>query len=346
MGERIIFAVAGSGKTTTVLNSIPDDKRSLIITYTLENLRSLEAKLIKKYGRVPDHICLMSYFSFLYRFCFRPFFSYHLRNKGLTWNPPKYYPGAPSKSKLAHYLTKKKYLYANRVAKLIIEMKAVEKVVARLEKHFDCFFLDEVQDFAGNDFNFVLELSKANIELLFVGDFFQHTFDTSRDGPVRRNLHKKGVDSYLAEFKKVGFEIDTESLSKTYRCSPAICEFITNVIGIPIESHRKDQTRIIFIEEKIQAIEVFKDDTKVKLFYQDFIKYPCHSNNWGKCKGLNNYGDVCVVMNATTMKLFKKERLCELPDSSRNKLYVACSRAHGDLYIVDEKYVKSYKGTE
>ena len=340
MAKQLIFAVAGSGKTTKILDSLPEDKHSLIITYTNENLRSLEASLIERYGHVPDFVTLQSYFSFLYKFCFRPIFSYKLKDNSYTWNTPGTFP---TKESMRHYMTNNRYLYANRVAKFIIEKGAVDTVVTRLEKYFDNIFVDEVQDFAGNDFNLLLKLASANINMLFVGDFFQHTFDTSRDGNIRTNLHKKGAIAYLKEFEKVGIEIDTETLNKTHRCSPTVCEFITNQIGIPIESNRDDQTKVTIIENKEQAVELYGDNTKIKLFYQNSIKYDCNSNNWGKCKGLNKYEDVCVVLNPTTAKHFKEGRLSELADSTKNKLYVACSRAKNDLYILEEKHLKEFK---
>jgi DNA helicase-2/ATP-dependent DNA helicase PcrA len=340
MAKQLIFAVAGSGKTTKILDSIPDDQRSLIITYTTENLRSLEAGLIEKYGHVPDSVSLQSYFSFLYRFCFRPIFSYKLRDNSYIWDMPNPFP---TKDKMGHYITKNRYLYANRVAKFIVEKGAVDTVVARLEKYFDNVFVDEVQDFAANDFNLLLELVKADINMLFVGDFFQHTFDTSRDGNIRTNLHKNGAETYLKEFEKVGVEVDTKTLNKTHRCSPAVCDFITDQIGIPIQSNREDETKVVIVDEKELALNLCQDDTKVKLFYQNSIKYDCHSNNWGKCKGLNKYDDVCVVLNSRTSKLFKEGKLSELAESTRNKLYVACSRAKRDLYIMDESHLNEFK---
>lgn len=341
MAKQLIFAVAGSGKTTKILDSIPNNKRSLIITYTNENLKSLEFSLIKKYGFVPDYVCLQSYFSFLYKFCFRPIFSYKLQDHSYTWEPPSSFP---SKSNPKHYMTKNHYLYANRVAKFIIEKNAIEIINKRLEKYFDNLFVDEVQDFAANDFNLLLEITKANIDMLFVGDFYQHTFDTSRDGNIRTNLHKKGADAYINEFKKVGVSIDKEALKKTYRCSPAVCEFISKQIGISIQSNRTDETDVVFVDDLETAHELFHDDQKVKLFYQEHAKYSCNSNNWGKCKGLNTYDDVCVVLNNKTSKHFKDDNLHKLPDSTKNKLYVACSRANGDLYILEEKHIKEFKG--
>ena len=56
----------------------------------------------------------------------------------------------------------------------------------RLEKYFDEFIVDEIQDIAGRDFSFLEQLMTANISMLFVGDFYQHTYDTSRDGNANK----------------------------------------------------------------------------------------------------------------------------------------------------------------
>lgn len=42
----------------------------------------------------------------------------------------------------------------------------------RLEKYFDEFIVDEIQDISGRDFNFLEQLMSTNINMLFVGDFF------------------------------------------------------------------------------------------------------------------------------------------------------------------------------
>lgn len=45
MDKRVIFAVAGSGKTTYIVNSLTADKRSLIVTYTNSNFDNLTQKI-------------------------------------------------------------------------------------------------------------------------------------------------------------------------------------------------------------------------------------------------------------------------------------------------------------
>ena len=239
MDKRIIFAVAGSGKTSLIVESLDVEKRSLIVTYTNENYRNLEGSIIEKFGSVPPNITLMTYYGFLYSFCFRPFLGCEIRPAGICWDAPGYGTTPPSNTASAHYLTKNGYIYSNRIAKHLVVSGVVDKVKARLEKYFDNFFIDEVQDFAANDFNLLIELCASDLRMLFVGDFYQHTYDTSRDGNIRVNLHKD-YGKYMSEFAKAGVSLDTESLNRSHRCSSSVCEFISSNIGIDIESHRED----------------------------------------------------------------------------------------------------------
>ena len=63
----MIFAVAGSGKTTFIVESLVKEKRSLIVTYTNSNYDNLSQKILKKFNGVwPETITLMTYFQFLY----------------------------------------------------------------------------------------------------------------------------------------------------------------------------------------------------------------------------------------------------------------------------------------
>lgn len=48
MDKRVIFAVAGSGKTTYIVDSLSRDKRSLIVTYTVGNYNNLCCKISEK----------------------------------------------------------------------------------------------------------------------------------------------------------------------------------------------------------------------------------------------------------------------------------------------------------
>lgn len=86
MDKRVIFAVAGSGKTTYIIDSLSHNKRSLIVTYTIGNYNNLCEKILKKFNGIwPENICVMKYFTFLYRFCYKPFLSDKVKAKGIFY---------------------------------------------------------------------------------------------------------------------------------------------------------------------------------------------------------------------------------------------------------------------
>ncbi|MGG9991201.1 hypothetical protein ACQ7BN_01875 [Streptococcus suis] len=52
----------------------------------------------------------------------------------------------------------------------------------RIDKFFDCIYVDECQDFESDDFDWLLNLSNLEADVLLLGDFYQKTFKTSRRG--------------------------------------------------------------------------------------------------------------------------------------------------------------------
>lgn len=331
MDKRVIFAVAGSGKTTYLINQLNEENRYLLITYTNNNLYNLRTGIIKRFGYFPKNIFLFTYFSFLHSFCYKPFLYQKLKTKGITYelNANKF----AKSSKKEYYIDKYGRLYSSRITKLLNVAGEEENIISRISKYFDNLFIDEVQDFGGNDFNFLKVISQASVNHIYVGDFFQHTFDTSRDGNTNSGLHEN-FQKYVTEFEKMGLQSDTTTLSKSYRCSPTICRFISERLGIPIESHKTEETIVEYIDEIRKAESLFIDKNIVKLFYQEHYKYDCFSRNWGDSKGEDKYFDVCTVLNKTTLEKYQKDDLKNLKAISRNKLYVAISRTKNNLYLV------------
>lgn len=339
MDKRLILAVAGSGKTTYILNKLSLEKRSLVVTYTLSNYQNLREGILSKFGYFPDNIRLYTYFSFLYAFCFRPFLYLKINTKGITFkqNPNRF----ERQGNKRFFCDNNGRLYSNRIAKFIEVQGVLDDVNLRISKYFENFYIDEVQDLAGHDFNFLKSIAKANIEMVFVGDFYQHTYDTSRDGNVNNALFDD-YERYKTGFVNMGFTVDTESLKMSFRCSPTICRFIKEKIGIEITSSRKDETKKIIVDTEELADEIYLNKNIVKLFYKENYKYGCSSKNWGECKGENKYQDVCVVLNRTTLVNFE-DNLNKLPPQTKNKLYVACSRASNNLYFVPFQFYEKYK---
>jgi len=239
-------------------------------------------------------------------------------------------------------MTVSRWLYHNRLAKYLEQTGTVKDVIARIEKYFDVFFIDEVQDFAGHDFNLLMSLCKTNVMCMFVGDFYQHTYDTSRDGNVNVNLHAN-YEAYKKRFSVAKVDLDLTSLIKSRRCSKSVCDFISTQIGIHIESHSDALTEVKLTEDPLVAQELYEAPGTVKLFLKEHYKYDCYSQNWGAAKGLDHYQDVCVVLHPEATKAWKAGTLAYLNPETRNKLYVACSRARGSLTFVPESLLKHHK---
>jgi DNA helicase II / ATP-dependent DNA helicase PcrA len=211
-----------------------------------------------------------------------------------------------------------------------------------MEKYFDVFFVDEVQDFAGHDFSFLMAISAARINATFVGDFFQHTFDTSRDGNLNASLHDD-YTAYQARFKAAKLNVDTHSLKRSRRCSKNVCDFITEKIGISIEAYDDRESVIKYEDDPAAVLTIYKDPRTAKLFYREHYKYACYSENWGASKGVDLYQDVCVVLNPDNVKAWQRGSFCDINAETRNKLYVSCSRARGNLTFVPESLLKAHK---
>ena len=176
MDRRLMLAVAGSGKTTYLINKLNLGRRFLIVTYTDNNLVNIRQRIINTFGCVPQNITLMSYFQFLIRVCYRPFLKDKVRAKGITWDMPNPETLKLKRSNPLFYLTKGRYLYHNRIAKLCLEYCA-NLIKERIEKFYDYFMVDEIQDLGGHDFNLIQAITPTTIDLSICRRFFtKHTF--------------------------------------------------------------------------------------------------------------------------------------------------------------------------
>lgn len=189
MDKKLILAVAGSGKTTYILNKLDLQKKSLIITYTTNNIENIRLGIIRKFGYFPNNIKLFSYFTFLNSFCYKPFLAQEFPSKGIYWDQPPEFTSKLNRENKKYYLHQSQRLYHNRLAKLLEIKNIINDIKQRIEKYYDSIYIDEIQDFGGQDFNFLKNISKCHLDMTFVGDFFQHTFDTSRDGSLNKSLH-------------------------------------------------------------------------------------------------------------------------------------------------------------
>jgi superfamily I DNA/RNA helicase len=339
MDKRLILAVAGAGKTTYLVNQIDLTRRFLIVTYTNNNVNNLKNKIIRKFGYFPKNIMLLSYFQFLWSICYSPYLKDRCNAKGITFITP--HEQTRYTHNKAFYMTSNGYLYNNRIAKLCQHANICQLIANRIDKYFDCFYFDEVQDLAGHDFNLVSQIIPQKTDVLFVGDFFQHTFDTSRDGNVNNGLHEQLI-KYCKRWEFVGLTIDNTTLNKSYRCSTSVCEYVRHTLSIDILSHRHDESLIKYIDNQ-RLLDVYVQNDLPLLFYRDRSKYMCNGMNWGESKGLDDFVDVGIVLNKETLKHYNNHSLNILASSTKNKLYVACTRAKRNIYFIPFYLMEKYR---
>ncbi|NIF87769.1 AAA family ATPase [Burkholderia sp. Cy-637] len=342
MDKRVIFAVAGSGKTTRLIDELNLLKRTLLITYTESNYEEICRRVLMKFGYLPDNITVCTYFTFLNSFCYRPLLLTKMQTKGIAFERPSNYSTRQKLNSRDRYVTESGRIYHARMAKALDVHGCIPALQRRLERYYDRICVDEVQDIGGHDFNLLKQIIQADVEVLLVGDFYQHTYSTSTDGAVNKGLHDS-YDRFKDALRSAGLIVDTTSLLKSHRCSTTVCSFIRDKIGVDIYAYSDRTTQVSVVSKLSQAAELHASPSIIKLFFQEHGRYGCHSQNWGESKGRNHYQDVCVVLNAESWKHFLADTLFQMAVTSRNKLYVACSRARGDLYMMPDTLLKEFK---
>lgn len=142
MDKRVIFAVAGSGKTTLLIRRLSEDRRTLLLTFTVNNEAHLRAQIIRRFGFIPEGIRVMTWFEFLHGFCFRPFLQEQLASRGLSFDQP---PPRIPRTNARHYQDPAGRLYHRRLAHLLTARGLLPDIRIRLARYYDELLVDEVQ---------------------------------------------------------------------------------------------------------------------------------------------------------------------------------------------------------
>jgi hypothetical protein len=142
-----------------------------------------------------------------------------------------------------------------------------------------------------------------------VGDFYQHTYDTSRDGSVNKNLHAS-YGAYLERLRREELRIDTTSLRRSYRCSEAVCEFIRTNMGIEMHSASERVAKVVWIDDVVDARKVHGCNKTVKLFYQEHHRYGLNEFDFQRVKEVFHDGVVPAVTLAGCCRLASRSSNC------------------------------------
>jgi len=362
MDKKLILAVAGSGKTYCLCNSIDYNKRNLILAFTNENIKNIYNELIKHFGSIPENTNISTFHSFLFGECIRP---YHrmicelygeepFRCEGLVFQKPpepyingKYNKNYINISELRHYIPCKNY-YCSRMAKLIMknEKTLLPVVLKRINRFYDAIYIDEYQDFRNEEFDFLSAIIKGfDGDVLLVGDYYQHSVSGDNNTGKPFGTAKK-PKTYL-EYKKIidglGITIDETKLCKSRRCSKPVCDFVKAKLGIAIEPYDDHTGEVITVSGIADAVRVLSDNSIYKLLLRDSGKFLFTGLNWSYSKG-DTYEKTCVILTEDTSNLMGDSFRCDrLTPITRNKLYVALTRSRTDVYLMPKNIFDQMK---
>ncbi|HWY38631.1 MAG TPA: UvrD-helicase domain-containing protein [Bacteroidia bacterium] len=351
--NKLIVAAAGSGKTTFLVEEALKQKagKVLITTFTQANEQEIRKKIIEVNHCIPGHIVVQTWFTFLLQHGVRPFQGcvFDKKINGLilvsgqsglkftnSFNKPFYYN--EDKEFEQHYFSGGMKIYSDKLAKFVIRCneKSGGSVIERLSKIYTNIYIDEVQDLAGYDLNFLKLLFGCGTETLLVGDPRQGTYSTNNAS--KNKQFKKSDIIHFFEDDTLGIETDDKKLLINYRCIKSICDlsnklfpdFTATTTG---NSDTTEHDGLFFIREKDVADYLLKfnpmqlRDKKTQSVNENFAVM-----NFGESKGLS-FERVLIYPTKPILE-WLKSNAGELAPTSRSKFYVAITRARSSVGIV------------
>ena len=192
----------------------------MITTYTEANEEQIRKKIIAINKCIPQNITIQTWFSFLIQHGVKPFQG-HLFDKKISGlllvnslSGVKYITkaGFPVCYKEdtefeLHYFTKTLKIYSDKLSKFVVKCneKSGGAVVNRLSRIYSNIFIDEIQDLAGYDLEFLKTLFSSKSNLFLVGDPRQVTYLTHNERKYSKYANGLIKDFIETECKKNSF---------------------------------------------------------------------------------------------------------------------------------------------
>lgn len=334
--NRAVIASAGSGKTTSIVNeslSRPD-QRILVLTYTLENVEELRRGFVEAVGGIPPHVTINSWFSFLLRDGVRPYQNHLVA--GARVRTIIYEDRSAVYRKRSEYLTASHDIYRDKVSQFVVDCNGVSGglIIRRLAGIYDQVFVDEIQDCAGYDLDFLRALFGSAIRVTVVGDPRQATFSTNRS-KRNRQYRRSDVYEWLKERAAAG-EVVLDEQAHSYRCNQDICDFADALYpGFP-KTTSLNATRTS--HDGIHYLKVGDLPSYIEAHNPVILRYSKAANtgglraiNMGASKG-RTFDRVVIFPTGPMLKYFRTGRLADAGDLA--KFYVGVTRARFSVAFV------------
>lgn len=350
--NNIIVAAAGSGKTTTIIRDAGSnpERKSLMITYTVNGRDELIKKAYEEYGHIPPHITIMTWFTFLLTHIVRPYQN-QLETSGqrinsVTFNNGRSVPYVKGTNVRRHYFSSPGNIYRDKISKFgcVVTNETDGKPISRLSEIFDRIFIDEAQDLAGYDLDLVEILLRSGLEINLVGDHRQATYSTN-DGGKHPGYRGAKIIGMFENWEKNEL-CEIEHHNHSYRCVQEICDFadMFHPVSKNTESRNKTTTDhdgvfAVLKKDVNTYMTMFDTEPQVLRYSKATRNLPGQPMNFGKSKGMTfertlifPHGPFKKVLNTGNPRDAEK---------SLEKIYVAITRAKQSVGIVVDN---NYKG--
>lgn len=355
--NEVVIAAAGSGKTSELIIKANEilDKRVLITTFTIENSEEIKKKFFEDSGCPPSNVKIQTWFSFLLSEGVRPYQNFLYDKKRIdniefvTGRSTNYIKRTNVEK---YYFRDGKYIYTDKMCDFIMEVNRLSQhaVIKRLEDLYDVIMIDEVQDLAGHDLEFLLELFKSKIEIVVVGDNRQAVFFTNQSA---KNKNKKGehIFNLFKEWEDKGL-CTIRYKTDCYRSNQQICDLAD--LLYPEMPKTKSLNETVTGHDGLFHINDQDIESYISKYNPQILRYDRRTKfkgeslplNFRKSKGLT-FDRVLILCNGPLNEFLKSGEF-EALLKSRAPYYVAFTRARYSVCFVSHrqdiknKYIEIY----
>lgn len=356
--NRLIIAAAGSGKTTYLVEQAMKvtDTRVLITTYTESNEAEIRQKFFDLIGRVPAHVTIMTWFSFLITHGVKAFqgcmFDFNVAGmvfavtqsgiKTVVNGHPIPYAETDFRR---HFFDRAARVFSDKLPKLVIRCNdnSGGAVIDRIARIFPHVFVDEVQDLAGYDLDILAALARSPARLLMVGDPRQVTYLTHHERKYKKYSDGGIVKFVQGELRKVPFAIDDATLGRSHRNSAPICAASSQLYPELPASRACEcgrcRTRVsehngLFLVRPSDYADYVARVSPMQLRDKSSsagVDPKAPVMNFGEAKGRGF--DHVVILPTQPMKAWLKDPGSKLASQSRARFYVAMTRGRHSVAI-------------
>lgn len=348
MNNQALIAVAGSGKTETIVQRYKDQPEgTLFVTFTQNGQEELKQRLLKENPGAEFEV--IGWFKFLADHFLKPFlcdvFPTRVYN-GMRLNDPTVKFGRGE----GYYFNDSGEITSDRMALLSRKIcdEDDREPIKRLERIFRTIVFDEVQDLAGNDLEILQMLLESRIEVFMVGDIRQTVFETTVSDRKNSQYGKLNKLKWFEEMQDLG-SLRLEFDLTNRRCHEDIVRLSNALfppeLGFEDAVSGQDETNDghvgIFRIEESQIPDYCRAISPRGLRYNvttgkewnDKLSF----NNFGDCKGLTF--DHVLIFPTAGMRKFLADGTILKSHATVSKFYVAVTRArHSVCFVLPKKW--------